>query len=76
MTLKRFGKRLRELREARGWSQRQLAERCGVPLRSEMNWEQGRSLPKLENVIDLAWGLGMTLDDLLELPTPSKRSEG
>jgi transcriptional regulator with XRE-family HTH domain len=60
-----FGKRVRELREARGWSQEQLAETAG------MNWlqvghiERGASDPKLSTVYKLAKALRVAAADLL-----------
>ena len=60
-----FGKRLRELREARDWTQEELAERA------ELNWlqvghiERGASDPKLSTVIRLARALKVSPADLL-----------
>ena len=60
-----FGSAVRQLREARGWTQEQLAER------SEMNasylgfLERGDNVPTLTIIIQLAEGLGMEPADLL-----------
>jgi transcriptional regulator with XRE-family HTH domain len=40
-----FGEKLRELREAKGWSQKELAEHSGQPQQSIANWEQGIRAP-------------------------------
>lgn len=67
-----FGKRVRELREARGWTQERLAEAA------EINWlqvghiERGASDPKLSTIWKLAKALAATPDDLLS--TPRRRS--
>ncbi|HEX7151677.1 MAG TPA: helix-turn-helix transcriptional regulator [Thermoanaerobaculia bacterium] len=61
-----FGKRVRELRTARGWTQEHLAEESG------MNWlqvghiERGASDPKLSTIIRLAKALGVKPGELLD----------
>lgn len=60
-----FGKRVRELRRERGWSQEQLAEAAG------MNWlqvghiERGSSDPKLSTIVKLAKAFRIHPADLL-----------
>jgi putative transcriptional regulator len=34
---------IKRLRENQGWTQRELADRCGVSIRTVENWEQGRT---------------------------------
>jgi len=61
-----FGAVVRELREARGWTQEQLAER------SEMNAsylgfvERGDNVPTLTIIIQIAEGLSVEPADLLK----------
>jgi DNA-binding XRE family transcriptional regulator len=40
-----IGQRIRELRRALGWTQRQIARQLGVSARSIIRYEQGRSSP-------------------------------
>jgi ribosome-binding protein aMBF1 (putative translation factor) len=40
-----FGQRIRDLRCALGWTQREVAVRLGVSARSIIRYEQGRSAP-------------------------------
>ena len=60
-----FGKRVRELRTARGWTQEQLAERA------DLNWlqvghiERGASDPKLSTIWKLSKALGIMPAELL-----------
>ena len=54
-----FAGRLRELREAAGWTQDQLAERVGVKREAVARWEAGRREPGWSNVLALAEALGV-----------------
>src|SRR5450759_2765662 len=45
MTKGEPNERLRKAREARGWSQHQLAEKIGVDLRTITRWETGETTP-------------------------------
>ncbi len=69
-----FGSRLRRLRENRGLSQAQLAEKAGVPIDSVQNWEQGRTRPRLEALGKLAGALGASVDALVT-PGPEEKDE-
>ncbi len=67
---------LKELREERGFSRRELAERSGVNLRSIQDYEQGHkkiSSAKSETVYRLSLALGCSADELLELEIISKK---
>jgi transcriptional regulator with XRE-family HTH domain len=59
MNADRFGVRLRELREAAGMTQQQLAERVGVRWEAVSRWERGVREPLWSNVLALAEALGV-----------------
>ncbi len=61
------GRRVRALREAMGWSLRDLAERSGVsaPMLSQV--ERGETSPTLAVAAKIASGLELTLSQLLRL---------
>ena len=65
MTTVIFGKRLKEEREKRGWSQIDLAEKIHVSRQSVSKWETGKNYPNIEVIIDLSDLFGITVDDLL-----------
>jgi transcriptional regulator with XRE-family HTH domain len=68
---------LKGLREGRGLTQAQLAERSGVPLGSLRNYEQGHRTPLLDQAAKLAKALGCSLDDLApEVEIPAARKKG
>jgi len=41
--MKNLPEKIRNLREKNGWTQKDLASRCGVSHRTVENWEQGRT---------------------------------
>lgn len=62
--------RLKELREAKGWTQKQLADASGVNLRMVQYYEQGvkdLSKAKITTVVRLAQVLGCELTDLVRV---------
>lgn len=56
-----FGKKLREVRMARGLTQQKISDAVGLALRSYQCYEQGTREPPLDMLIKLA--------DALEVPT-------
>jgi transcriptional regulator with XRE-family HTH domain len=61
---RRFGKRLKELRLARGLSQEELAFRVGVHRTYLGGIERGERNPSLKNLAAIARGLGISLSEL------------
>lgn len=61
---KKFGRRVRELRKAKGWTQEQLAEKTGISTRSISSIENGVYSITLENINRLAKAFGLSLKDL------------
>jgi transcriptional regulator with XRE-family HTH domain len=66
--------RIRELREAKGLSQAQLAELIETKQPSIARIESGRSLPRLDVLQRIATALGMRLTiDFVKAPAPRRR---
>lgn len=63
-----IGGRIRQLREARGWSLEALAERSGVSRSNISLIERGQSSPTATVLDRLGAGLGVTLASLFEPP--------
>jgi putative transcriptional regulator len=57
-------KTIRELREARGWSQLELANRLGVTPSTVYNWERGRSEPTASTLRRIARVFEVSMDDI------------
>jgi transcriptional regulator with XRE-family HTH domain len=62
--------RIREARQARGWSQQDLAERIGVSQPTIVHWEQGTHTPRNLALARLADTLGVSRQWLKESPPP------
>ncbi|MGH6694242.1 helix-turn-helix domain-containing protein [Sphingopyxis sp.] len=60
-----LGDRLARLRQARGLSKTDIADRLGVTVTSICYWEQGRSRPRLARLQALADLLGTSPTELL-----------
>ena len=59
-----MGSRLKRLREGAGMSQSQLARRIDIPLPTLKNFEQDRTIPRLDVANLIAAAIGCTLDEL------------
>ena len=52
--------RIRELRQARGWTQAELARRMGITRNGINSWEQGLSTPSPGSLVELSRILSVT----------------
>lgn len=60
-----FGRRLRELREAKGWSQAQLADEAGMLYQNIARIERGESEPVWSTALRLAAALGADVGEFV-----------
>jgi len=63
-----FGRRLRQLRSARGLSQEELADLAGLDRTYVSGCERGKRNISLENIYRLASALGVDAAELLKEP--------
>lgn len=61
----RLGSGLRAIRQARGWSQGELAQVAGVSASAISQAERGQHALSLETLLDLSSRLGMTVDQII-----------
>lgn len=64
-----FADKLRELREAAGWTQEELAHRLGVRRQAIIKWESGEQSPRMDRLNKIADVFGVPVGELLQ---PSK----
>lgn len=57
--------RIKTLREARGWTQAELARRLNITRNGVNSWEQGLSMPSPACLVDLAKLFSVSTDYLL-----------
>ncbi|ASS67979.1 MULTISPECIES: helix-turn-helix domain-containing protein [unclassified Paenibacillus] len=66
-----FARNLLRLREERGWTQYELADRLGIKRARYNAWENGLAKPRLDMLIKLAGFFEVTPDFLLEQAAPA-----
>jgi transcriptional regulator with XRE-family HTH domain len=66
-----FGKLLRELRKAKGWTRYRLAKESGLTQEGLRRLEKRNADPKLSTLLKLAAALGVGVQDLAG-PVPDK----
>lgn len=62
----KFGEKVRELRQTKGWSQEELAFRAGIHRNYLGGIERGERNPALDNIAAIAKALGVEPSDLLQ----------
>jgi transcriptional regulator with XRE-family HTH domain len=65
--------RLKQLREAAGMTQAELAKAAGVPLRTYQTWEQGVRTPLIDAAAKVAEALDVSLDELAGIGVPPRK---
>lgn len=65
-------KTIRQLREERGWTQLELANRLGVVPSTVYNWERGRVEPKVSQLRAMAREFEISSDDIELVEDPEK----
>lgn len=62
-----IAEKIKALREARGWTQAELARRMGITRNGVNSWEQGLSVPSPASIVELAKTFSVSTDYLLGL---------
>ena len=62
--MEKFSERLRELRKERGLKQKEMAEVCGIKVRSYQQYEDDENYPTVRGLLCRADSGGGSLDDL------------
>lgn len=62
---KTFAKRLKQLREEKGWSQEKLAFELDIPKSIIANYEKDNRLPKIDELYEISDGFNVSIDYLV-----------
>ncbi len=57
--------KLKEMRKSKNYSQKYLAEKLGITQGAISQWEQGKSMPNTDKLIELSKILKCSIDELL-----------
>ncbi len=68
-------KTIRQLRQERGWTQAELAERLGVSRDSISAWERGLTSPRFRTVLRLAQLFRVSITDIAFGPAGQEPQE-
>ena len=74
MQIGEIGKGIAEKRKQAGLSQEELAKRLGLTRQAISRWESGAALPTVDNLVELARVLGVSVDELLQLTREEKQA--
>lgn len=74
--IRNVGRRVRELRLRRGWTQEEMAEKLNIALRNFQQMERGRQNLTLRTMVRLARLLGVRTIKLMEEPESPTVSRG
>ena len=61
----RMGMRIRQVRKAKGWSQEELAKKCGISMSFLGHIERGTRIMSLETFVSICGALETEADELL-----------
>lgn len=62
---KKMGMRIRQVRKVKGWSQDELAKKCGISMSFLGHIERGTRIMSLETLVGICNALGTGADELL-----------
>ena len=70
-----MGKRIKQLRSAKGFTQEMLAEKINVSRSAIAKWEADGGIPDVDNLIQLSFVFNISVDELVGNAAPHAISE-
>lgn len=61
-----FGEKVKQARQSAGLSQEELAVKISVSRSAVAKWETDKGMPDIQNLKNIAWALGVSIDYLLD----------
>ena len=82
----KIGMRIRQVRKVKGWSQDELAKKCGISMSFLGHIERGTRIMSLDTFVricevlgvgadELLWGIAHPSDSLRDMWTPSEKKD-
>lgn len=72
MDQEKFGKLIKEIRKKNGLTQNELANKYNVTYQAVSKWENGKNLPDMALIKQIAQDFNVSLDDMLGVPKKKK----
>lgn len=72
MDQEKFGKIIKEIRKKNGLTQNELANKYNVTYQAVSKWENGKNLPDMALIKQIAQDFNVSLDDMLGVPKKKK----
>ena len=72
MDQEKFGKLIKEIRKKNGLTQNELANKYNVTYQAVSTWENGKNLPDMALIKQIAQDFNVSLDDMLGVPKKKK----
>lgn len=66
MNNSKFGEKVKILRQEKGWSQEELAEKLNVSRQAVYKWESNKGYPDIKNLIEISNIFEVTIDELIK----------
>lgn len=61
------GKRIKELREKRHFTQKDVADYFGYTTVAVSRWETGKTVPKVDNLLALSWLYNVPMEEIIRI---------
>lgn len=66
------GRRIKELREKRHFTQKDVADYFGYSTVAVSRWETGKTVPKVDNLLALSWLFKVPMEEIIRVEGPGR----
>lgn len=65
INMEKTGKKIKEMREKSGMTIRQVQDACGISAAAVCKWQNGQTVPSIDNLLVLSEIWNVKMDDLI-----------